>query len=45
MKRSNLPIMGIEAGKETQTKGIDNTFNKIITENVPNLKKEKNIQV
>jgi hypothetical protein len=37
--------MGIEEGKEIQTKGIDNLLNKIIAENFPNLEKEKNIQV
>jgi hypothetical protein len=31
--------MGIEEGEEVQTKGICNIFNKIITENFPNLKK------
>jgi hypothetical protein len=31
--------MGIEEGEEVQTKGIHNIFNKIITENFPNLKK------
>jgi hypothetical protein len=29
--------MGIEEGEEVQTKGIHNTFNKIITEQFPNL--------
>jgi hypothetical protein len=32
-------------GEEIQTKGIDNLFNKIIAENFPTIKKEKNIQV
>jgi hypothetical protein len=31
--------MGIEEGEEGQAKGISNMFNKIITENFPNLKK------
>jgi hypothetical protein len=31
--------MGIEKGEEVQAKGICNIFNKIITENFPNLKK------
>jgi hypothetical protein len=39
IKRLNLRIMGIEEGEEAQAKGICNTFNKIITENFPNLKK------
>jgi hypothetical protein len=44
MKRPNLRIMGIE-GEEVQAKGIDNTFNKIITENFPNPMKVLPIQV
>jgi hypothetical protein len=36
IKRPNLRIMGIEEGEEVQAKGI--IFNKIITENFPNLK-------
>jgi hypothetical protein len=31
--------MGIEEGEEVQAKGIHNLFNKIITENSPNLEK------
>jgi hypothetical protein len=38
IKRPNLRIMGIE-GKEVQAKRIHNIFNKIITENFPNLEK------
>jgi hypothetical protein len=37
--------MGIEEGEEVEVKGISNTFNKIIAENFPNLKKEMLIQV
>jgi hypothetical protein len=37
--------MGIEEGKEVQAKGIHNIFNKIITENFPNLGKALPIQV
>jgi hypothetical protein len=37
--------MGIKEGKEVQTKGICNIFNKIITENFPNLQKDLLIQV
>jgi hypothetical protein len=40
IKRPNLQIMGVEEGKEIQTKGIDNLFNRIIAEKFPNLKKE-----
>jgi chromosome segregation ATPase len=45
IKRQNLRIMGIEEGEEVQAKGMCNTFNKIITENFPNLKKTMPIQV
>jgi hypothetical protein len=38
IKRSNLRIMGIGEREEVQGKGIHNIFNKIITENFPNLK-------
>jgi hypothetical protein len=37
--------MGIEEVEEMQAKGIHNIFNKIITENFPNLKKVLSIQV
>jgi hypothetical protein len=37
--------MDIEEGKEVQAKGIHNIFNKIITENFPNLEKTMPIQV
>jgi chromosome segregation ATPase len=39
IKGSNLRIMGIEEGEEVQSKGIHNIYNKIITENFPNLEK------
>jgi type IV secretory pathway VirB4 component len=39
INRPNLRIMGIEEGDKVQAKGICNIFNKIITENFPNLKK------
>jgi chromosome segregation ATPase len=39
IKRPNLSIMGIEEGEEVQAKGIRNIFNKVITENFPNLEK------
>jgi hypothetical protein len=40
MSRPNLRIIGIEESKASQLKGPVNIFNKIIEENVPNLKKE-----
>jgi hypothetical protein len=45
INRPNLRIMGIEEGDKVQAKGICNIFNKIITENFPNLKKVLPIQV
>jgi hypothetical protein len=45
IKRPNLGIMGIEEGEEVQAKGMHNIFNKIITENFPNLEKTLPIQV
>jgi hypothetical protein len=45
IKRPNLRLMGIEEGEEVQAKGIPNIFNKIITENFPNLEKIMPIQV
>jgi hypothetical protein len=37
--------MGIEEGEEMQAKGMHNIFNKIITENFPNLEKSMPTQV
>jgi hypothetical protein len=37
--------MGIEEGEEVQAKGMCNEFNKIITENFPNLEKIMPTQV
>jgi hypothetical protein len=37
--------MGIEEGEEMQAKGMRNIFNKIITENFPNLEKSRPIQM
>jgi hypothetical protein len=44
IKRSNLRIMGIKE-EEVQAKVICKIFNKIITENFPNLEKSMPIQV
>jgi hypothetical protein len=44
IKRPNLRIMGIE-GEEVQAKGMCNIFNKIITENFPDLQKTMPIEV
>ena len=40
MRRPNLRIIGIEESKDLQFEGPVNTFNKIIEENFPNLKRE-----
>jgi len=45
MRRSNPRIIGIEENKDSQLKGPVNTFNKIIEENLPNLKKEMPINI
>jgi hypothetical protein len=45
IKRPNLRIMGIEEGEEVPAKGMHSIFNKIITENFPNLEKSMPIQV
>jgi hypothetical protein len=37
--------MGIEEGEEVQAKGMCNIFNKLITENFPNVKKSIPIQI
>jgi hypothetical protein len=37
--------MGIDEGEDMKAKGIHNIFNKIITENFPNLEKDMPIQV
>jgi hypothetical protein len=43
IKRPNLRIRGIE--EEVQAKGMHNIFNKIVTENFPNVEKTMPIQV
>ena len=40
MRRQNLRIIGIKEREDSQLKGPVNIFNKIIKENIPNLKKE-----
>ena len=40
MRRPNLRVIGIEKHEDSQLKGPVNIFNKIIDENLPNLKKE-----
>jgi hypothetical protein len=45
IKRPSLRIMGIEEGEEVQARQICNIFNKIITENFPNLEKAIPMQV
>jgi hypothetical protein len=45
MKRPTLKIIGIEENEDSQLKGPENVFTKIIEENFPNLKKEMDIKV
>jgi hypothetical protein len=45
MKRPNLRKIRIEKNKDSQIKGLESVFNKIIGENFPNLKKEMAIKV
>jgi chromosome segregation ATPase len=45
IKTPKLRIMGLEEGEEVQAKEICNIFNKIITENFPNLEKTMPIQI
>jgi hypothetical protein len=45
IKRPNLRIRYTEEGEEVHAKGVHNIFNKIITENFPNLQKAMPVQV
>ena len=45
MKRPNLRFIEIDEGTEIQTKGMYHLFNKIISENFPNLKNEMENQI
>ena len=45
IKRPNWRIIGIEEGLVKQTKGMNNIFNEIISEDFPNLKNEMEDQV
>ena len=45
MKRPNLRIIGIEGSKDSQLKGSENFFNKIIEENFPKLNKMMAVNV
>jgi len=45
MRRSNLRIIGIEDREDSQLKGLVNIFNKIIEENICNLKEEMLINI
>ena len=44
MKRNNIHIIGIPEGKEEE-QGIENLFEKVMMENVPNLRREKVTQI
>jgi hypothetical protein len=45
MRRPNLRMIGIEESEDSQLKGPINIFNKIIDENVPNLKKDMPMKI
>ena len=45
MRILNLMIIDIEESEDTQIKGLVNIFNKIIEENIPNLKKERPMNI
>ena len=45
MRRPSLRIIGIEEKEDSQLKGQVNTFNKIIEENFPSLKKEMTMNI
>jgi hypothetical protein len=45
MRRANLRIVGIGEKDNFQLKGPANIFNKIIEENIPNLKKEMSMNI
>ena len=44
MKHNNIPIIRIPEG-EKKEQGLENLFEKIMTDNFPNLEKEKTTQV
>ena len=44
MKRNNIRIIGIPEGEEEE-QGIENLFEKVMMENVPNLRREKVTQM
>jgi hypothetical protein len=45
MRRPNLRIIDIQERKDSQLRGPINSFNKIIKENFPNLKKEMPMKI
>jgi hypothetical protein len=45
MRRPNIRIIGIEESHDSQLKGPANIFNKILEENIPNLKKEMPMKI
>ena len=44
MKRNNIRIIGIPEGEEEE-QGRENLFEKVMTENFPNLRREKVTQI
>jgi hypothetical protein len=45
IRRPNLRIIGVHENEDFQLKGLGNIFNKIIEENVPNLRKEMTMNI
>ena len=45
MKIPILRIIEIEEGEESQIQGPENIFNKTVEENIPNVKKERPINI
>jgi hypothetical protein len=45
MKRPNLRIIGIKEGEDFHLQGTENIFNKIMEENFPSPKKEREMPI
>ena len=45
MKCNNIRIIGIPEGEEEEEQGIENLFEKVMMENLPNLRTEKVTQI
>jgi hypothetical protein len=45
MRKPNLQIIGVDENEDFQLKGPANIFNKIIEENLPNLKNDMHMNI